>query len=98
MIIRLSAAHEEPQVIPLLLKERSGVVDWDGDAGTRHPLPPHPARRGVVFMPGRRLTSGPQRTGKGVKCKKDVKIEGTNSISALESTKVSKNELKTNWF
>ena len=30
--------------------------------------------------------------------KKDVKIEGTNSTSPLESTKVSKNELKTNWF
>jgi hypothetical protein len=30
--------------------------------------------------------------------KKDVKIEGTNSTSPLESIKVSKNELKTNWF
>ena len=30
--------------------------------------------------------------------KKDVEIEGTNSTSPLESTKVSKNELKTNWF
>jgi hypothetical protein len=30
--------------------------------------------------------------------KKDVKTEGTNSTSPLESTKVSKNELKTNWF
>jgi len=29
---------------------------------------------------------------------KDVKIEGTNSTSPLESIKVSKNELKTNWF
>jgi hypothetical protein len=28
--------------------------------------------------------------------KKDVKIEGTNSTSPLESAKVSKNELKTN--
>jgi hypothetical protein len=31
------------------------------------------------------------------KFKKDVNLEGTNSISPLESTKVSKNELETNW-
>jgi hypothetical protein len=30
------------------------------------------------------------------KFKKDVNLEGTNSISPLESTKASKNELKTN--
>jgi hypothetical protein len=35
---------------------------------------------------------------KALKCKKDVKLEGTNSTTPLESTKVSKNELKTNWF
>jgi hypothetical protein len=46
----------------------------------------------------RRLESGPERTGKGVKTQKDVKLEGTNSTSALESAKVSKNELKTNWY
>src|SRR5208337_1970750 len=28
---------------------------------------------------------------------KDVKIDGTNSISPVESAKVPKNELKTNW-
>jgi hypothetical protein len=49
-------------------------------------------------MAGRRPESGQQERKKSGKCEKDVKIEGTNSISPLESTKVSKNELKTNWF
>jgi hypothetical protein len=49
-------------------------------------------------MAGRRLERGQQKGKKPGKCEKDVKIEGTNSISPLESTKVSKNKLKTNWF
>jgi hypothetical protein len=32
------------------------------------------------------------------KTEKDVTIERTNPVSSLESTKVSKNEPKTNWF
>jgi len=32
------------------------------------------------------------------KQKKDVKMERANPVSSLESIKVSKNELKTNWF
>jgi hypothetical protein len=40
----------------------------------------------------------PKRQEKASRCEKDVKREGTNSISPLESKKVSKNELKTNWF
>jgi hypothetical protein len=35
------------------------------------------------------------KTGRNFK--KDVEFNGTNSISPVESTKVSKNELKTNW-
>jgi hypothetical protein len=41
--------------------------------------------------------AGPPSKGRKRKCKKDVKIEGTNPISPLKSAKVSKNELKTNW-
>jgi len=38
------------KMIPLLVKEGSGVVDRHRDAGTHHPLPPPPLRRGVIFM------------------------------------------------
>jgi hypothetical protein len=49
-------------------------------------------------MSGRRLKTGLQRADEPGKCEKNVKIGGTNSASALESAKASKNELKTNWF
>jgi hypothetical protein len=49
-------------------------------------------------MAERRPAPGQRKGKKPGKCKKDVKIEGTNSISPLESTKVSENKLKTNWF
>jgi hypothetical protein len=52
----------------------------------------------TALSQSRRLGSGPQKMEKGVKPEKDVKIEETNSIGALESTKVSKSELKTDWF
>jgi hypothetical protein len=98
MIIRLRTVHEDAQAIPLLLKEGLGLIDWASGAGAHHPLPPPLPRRGVVFMAGRRLERGAQKQKKPGKCEKDVKIEGTNSISPLESTKESKNKLKTNWF
>jgi len=45
---------------------------------------------------GRRFENGPQGAENGKEMQKDTKIEGTNSTSPLESTKVAKNELKTN--
>jgi hypothetical protein len=98
MIIRLRTVHEDAQAIPLLPKEGLGVVDGEAGAGAHRPLPPPLPRRGVVFVAGRRLECAQQKRKKSGKCKKDVKIEGTNSISPLESTEVSKNKLKTNWF
>jgi hypothetical protein len=98
MIIRLRTVHEDAQAIPLLLKERLGSVDREAGAGAQRPLPPPLPRRGVVFVAGRKLERSQQKGKKSGKCEKDVKIEGTNSISPLESTKVPKNKLKTNWF
>jgi hypothetical protein len=43
---------ETMKMIPLLIKEGSGVVDRHGDAGTHHSLPPPPLRRGVTFRAG----------------------------------------------
>jgi hypothetical protein len=51
---------------------------------------------------GRGRERGPQRTEKGVKCEKDVKIDGTNSVKSFRINRIFKktnsNELKTNWF
>jgi len=47
---------------------------------------------------GRELEIGPALREEASKTEKDTKIEGTNSLSPLESTTVIKNELKTNWF
>ena len=57
-------------MIPLLIKEGSGVIDRHSDAGIHHPLPPPPPRRGVILkavLPGivgeknkARLGSGPE--------------------------------------
>jgi hypothetical protein len=78
MILWLATGHEAAQVIPLLAKEGLGVVDRGADAGTHHPLPPPQPRKGVIFVAGGGLASGPQRTEKGEQMQKDVKIEGTN--------------------
>jgi hypothetical protein len=46
-------------MIPLLIKEGSGVVARNADAATHHPLPLLPLRRGAIFMAvahARRLT------------------------------------------
>jgi hypothetical protein len=98
MIVRLSTVHEDAQAVSLVLKEGSGLVGREAGAGAHDPLPPRPLRRGVVSMAGRKLERGQQEGKKPGKCEKDVKIEGTNSISPLESTEVPKNKLKTNWF
>jgi hypothetical protein len=98
MMIRLSTVHEDAQGIPLLLKEGLGVVDQEAGAGGNHPLPPPLPRTGVAFMTPRGPESGQQKRKEPGKWGKNVKIEGTNSISPVESVKVSKNELKTNWF
>jgi hypothetical protein len=90
--------HEDARAASLVLNERSGLVDREAGAGARQPLPPPLPRRGIVFMVGRRLACGQQKGKKSGKCEKDVKTEGTNSISPVESIKVSKNKLKTNWF
>jgi hypothetical protein len=47
---------------------------------------------------GRRWEIGPAVREMPRKGEKDTKIEGTNSITPLESAKVPKNELKTNCF
>jgi hypothetical protein len=46
------------KIIPPLIKEGLGVVDWHRDAGTHHPLPPPLLRRGVIFMPAKDLALG----------------------------------------
>jgi hypothetical protein len=74
------------------------VVNREAGAGANRPLLSPLPRRGIVFIRGRKPESGRQKQKKTAKPEKDVKIAGTNSISPLESTKVSKNELKTNWF
>jgi hypothetical protein len=38
------------KMIPLLIKEGSGVVARNADAATHHPLPLLPLRRGAIFM------------------------------------------------
>jgi len=68
-----------------------------GDPGSRRERHVSGARGQVQGLSaGRRLKSGQQRTENDVKVQKDVKIEGTNSASPLESINVSENELKTN--
>ena len=47
---------------------------------------------------GKEVGNQPGGGGNASESQKDTKIEGTNSISPLESAKVQKNELKTNWF
>jgi hypothetical protein len=37
-------------MIPLLIKEGLGGVEWCRHADTHHPLPPPPLRRGVFFF------------------------------------------------
>jgi hypothetical protein len=60
-----------------------------------------------MFKAGRRLESGPQRAGKGVKCAKDVKNRGNNLDKSFRINKSAKkqtqnklvlgaNKLKTN--
>jgi len=84
---------------PLLPKERLELVGRDAAAGAHRPLPASPPKRGVMFMEGSRLGSGPRETeGEDEYAKKMLKIGGTNSTSPLESIKTPKNELKTNWF
>jgi hypothetical protein len=43
------------KMIPLLVKEGSGVVARNADAATHHPLPLLPLRRGAIFMAARNL-------------------------------------------
>jgi hypothetical protein len=38
------------KIIPLLIKEGSGVVARNADAATHHPLPLLPLRKGVIFI------------------------------------------------
>jgi hypothetical protein len=90
--------HEDAQVIPLHVKEGLGAVDRDAAAGTHHPLP-------LLRQEGESFSwlegdsrAARKRRKEARKCEKDVKIEGTISLSPLESTKVPKNKLKTNWF
>ncbi len=90
MTLRLAPVHEDCQLIPLLAKEGLGVVDWYSNDKTHHPLPPPPPRRGIE--------SGPQRTEKSWKGEKMLNSRERTRLSLLESAKVPKNELKTNWF
>jgi len=43
---------ETMKMIPLLVKEGSGVVDRNAEAATHHPLPPPPAEEGSHFQSG----------------------------------------------
>jgi hypothetical protein len=43
------------KMIPLLVKEGSGVVACKADAATHHPLPLLPLRRGAIFIAARNL-------------------------------------------
>jgi hypothetical protein len=89
--------HEDAQVIPLLPKEGLGVVGRDADAGVYHPPTPSPAEQGSHSFGGKETQERPARDGKRREnAKKMLNLEGTISISPLESTKVSKNKLKTN--
>jgi hypothetical protein len=47
---------------------------------------------------GKGVGNWPGGSGNTSKSEKNTKIVGTNSISPLESTKLPRNELKTNWF
>ncbi len=97
MTLRLASVHEDCQLIPLLAKEGLGVVDWDAHAETHHALPPPPPRRGL-FSWRAGPESGSQRTEKSCKGEKMLNSRERTRLSHLESTEVSKNELKTNWF
>ena len=54
------------------------------------------AAAGETPAPQRADARAPKGEGKGLTCKKMLKIAVTNSTTPLESIKVSKNELKTN--
>jgi hypothetical protein len=70
----------------------NGVRPW-GDAPHR---PYNPS--GSLFQTRRETRERPAKDGRTGESAKNVKIDGTNSTSPLESIKVPKNELKTNWF
>ncbi len=91
MILWFASVHKTAQIIPLLAKEGLGVVDRDAHAQSYHLLAP--LRRRVKFMEGRKLEHGPQRTGRGAKVQKDVKLDGTNSV---KSCRINKSVNKTN--
>jgi hypothetical protein len=90
MILPLSPLYENARVARLLAEERSGVVDREADAGTRHALPPPQPRRGIDFTAERRLENGPPRAANGEETEKDVKIDGTNSVKSFRINKTVK--------
>jgi hypothetical protein len=49
------------KMIPLLIKEGSGVVARNADVATHHPLPLLPLRRGVILMAVAHAASGTQK-------------------------------------
>ena len=73
MTIRLATVHENAQVIPLLAKEGSGVVGRGADAGTPHPLLPTGPRKGVIFLAGEEMATGPKRRKKARRRSKMLK-------------------------
>jgi hypothetical protein len=80
--------HENAQlVIPLLPKEGLAVVDSDAHAEIHHPLPPPQPGRGLIFLAGRDPRAARKRRQKERKCKKMLKIDGTNSPKSFSINK-----------
>jgi hypothetical protein len=98
MIIPPSIVREDAQAIPLLLMEWLGAVDRDAGAGTHHPYPSS-ALEGSHVHASRETRERPRKDRRtGENAKKMLNLERPKPVGLLESTKVSKNELKTDWF